>query len=189
MLEHLLHVLLWWLWVQSINGSKGILSGTVTVVSWDSLVGDVWSWLSKLGSLPEDMDIDTEYNTVIAVIVRLTTVYTDEHQSGKWQQSLKAAAAFQAKFAVDEKKDDSKESNKDKKKKKSKHAWKQKPPKEGSAETKKVDGKTWKWCAKCSRWTLSHSTSEHTGRPSNEESPTPPAETSGSLPAVGYYLL
>ena len=148
--------------------------------------------LSKLGSLPEDMDIDTEYKTVIAVIIRLTTVYTDEHQSGKWQQSLKAAAAFQAKFTVDEKKDDSKESNKDKKKKKSKHAWKQKPPKEGSAETKKVDGKTWKWCAKCSRWTLSHSTSEHTGRPSNasnEESPTPPAETGGSLPAVGYYLL
>ena len=149
--------------------------------------------LSKLGGLPEDMDTDAEYNAVIAVILRLTTVYTDEHQSGKWQQSLKAAAAFQAKFAVAEKKDDKKESSSsDKKQNKSKHAWKKKPPKEGSAEQKKVDGKQWKWCAKCSRWTLSHSTNEHTGSSKSKESTTATADgatSSGSLPAVGYYML
>ena len=149
--------------------------------------------LSKLGNLDEDMDVKTEFNTVISALVRLTTVYTDELQSGKWQQSLKAAAAFQAKFAVDEKPADQKDSNSEKKKKKkSKHSWKGKPPKEGAPEAKKVDGKLWKWCAKCARWTLSHSTSEHTGRPNNEESPTTPndtANTASALPAVGFYVL
>ena len=40
--------------------------------------------LIKLGGLSEDMVTDAEYNAVIAVILRLTTVYTDEHQSHKW---------------------------------------------------------------------------------------------------------
>ena len=144
--------------------------------------------LSKLGNLPEDMDDQTEYNTVISVLVRLTTVYTDELQSGKWQQSLKTAAAFQAKFAVDEKPADTNDSNKPKK---SKHAWKKKPPKNGAPEVKKVEGRQWKWCAKCARWTLSHSTSEHTGCPINAASTPAATDTTANtaLPAVGFYVL
>ena len=82
-----------------------------------------------------------------------------------------------------------------KKKKKSKHSWKGKPPKEGAPEVKKVDVKQWKWCAKCARWTLSHSKSGHTGRTSNAESNNTPtdsantANTASALPAVGFYVL
>ena len=147
---------------------------------------------NRLGSLDEDMSTDAEYNAVISAILKLTAVYVDEHKSEKWQQSLKAAAAFQAKFAIEdtkEKKDDKPAS--DNKKVKSKHTWKKKPPKEGSSEQKKVDGKLWKWCAKCSRWTLSHSTAEHTGSKSKGDTATTAdtATSSSALPAVGFYVV
>ena len=139
------------------------------------------------------LDTQTEYNTVINALVRLTTVYTDELQSGTWQKSLKAAAAFQAKFAVEERSDDKKDSTGEKKKKSKK--WKYKAPKEGAAETKKVDGKQWNWCAKCGRWTLTHSTSTHTGRKSTAATDNASTEsaatanTASALPAVGFYVL
>ena len=39
--------------------------------------------------------------------------------------------------------------------------WKKKPPKKGEAHEKEVNGQTWKWCGRCPRWTLSHSTADH----------------------------
>ena len=50
----------------------------------------------------------------------------------------------------------------------SKYAWKSVPPKDG-VKTKIMFGKTYKWCALCDngkgRWTLSHDTEGHTGKP------------------------
>ena len=137
------------------------------------------------------MSMPTEYNLIISTIMRLTTIYTDEHQSERWQQSLKAAAAFQAKFAIEEKKEKKDSTTSNNKNNKTKHAWKRKSPKEGSSEQKKVDGKLWKWCAHCSRWTLTHSTATHTGPKSKLKSDATAAEatSSGALPAVGYYIL
>jgi transposase InsO family protein len=41
--------------------------------------------------------------------------------------------------------------------------WKQVPPPDGTPNTKSVNGKTFKWCAKCGRWTTSHDTVSHAG--------------------------
>ena len=38
-------------------------------------------------------------------------------------------------------------------------------PKEGEAQTKTVDGKLWRWCAKCGRWSTTHGTAEHRDPP------------------------
>ena len=38
------------------------------------------------------------------------------------------------------------------------------PPKEGESETKTSNGKTFHYCKKCSRWNLSHTTSQHKGK-------------------------
>lgn len=65
-------------------------------------------------------------------------------------------------------------SNQRKKFKKEKTNWKHIPPNAGEPNTKTMEGKLWKWCAKCSnsrgRWTLSHTTAEHGQNP-----PTPAA--------------
>lgn len=44
---------------------------------------------------------------------------------------------------------------------KSGQEWKKVAPKQGDPHEKSVDNKTWKWCGKCARWTLSHKTDEH----------------------------
>ena len=53
--------------------------------------------------------------------------------------------------------------------KSSKHAWKTVAPKNGEPQTKTQDGKTWHWCAKCNygkgRWSTTHGTKEHIGKP------------------------
>ena len=41
--------------------------------------------------------------------------------------------------------------------------WKKVAPAAGTPTTKSVNGKTFNWCAKCSRWTTTHATSTHTG--------------------------
>ena len=39
--------------------------------------------------------------------------------------------------------------------------WKRVAPKEGETETKKVGKRTFYWCAKCNRWSTTHSTATH----------------------------
>jgi hypothetical protein len=47
--------------------------------------------------------------------------------------------------------------------------WKLTAPAQGEPKVKTVNGKTFKWCAKCGNWTTTHDTSTHTGKtkPSN----------------------
>ena len=40
-------------------------------------------------------------------------------------------------------------------------AWKTIPPKQGESQSKMVDGRVWKWCGKCGRYTWSHFTEGH----------------------------
>ncbi|MGH3056009.1 MAG: hypothetical protein ACRDL7_13630, partial [Gaiellaceae bacterium] len=40
-------------------------------------------------------------------------------------------------------------------------SWKRVAPNSGSATQKTVDGQSFKWCGKCRRWTVTHSTEEH----------------------------
>lgn len=48
LLEHFLHVNLGWLGVQGVHGPKRVLLCSVTVVGWQWLVHNVWSWLLQL---------------------------------------------------------------------------------------------------------------------------------------------
>ena len=51
-------------------------------------------------------------------------------------------------------------------------SWKSVPPDASQAHTKKQDGRTWHWCAKCSRWSTTHGTPEHTsGKPKTDKPP------------------
>ena len=45
--------------------------------------------------------------------------------------------------------------------------WRSVPPKEGESQTKVVDGITFKWCAKCRRWSTTHATATHTSTKRN----------------------
>ena len=40
--------------------------------------------------------------------------------------------------------------------------WKRTPPGPSDSQTKQVQDKTWHWCEKCGRWSLTHGTNEHT---------------------------
>ena len=65
--------------------------------------------------------------------------------------------------------------------KKEKH-WTRVGPKDGEAQTKQANGKTYKWCKKCSRWNTSHSSDEHkkgAGKPRNSKPSGPQANTAG----------
>jgi hypothetical protein len=42
--------------------------------------------------------------------------------------------------------------------------WKNVPPKPGTPESIKKDGKDWHWCSKCSAWRVSHGTNGHKSR-------------------------
>ena len=48
LLEHFFHINLWWLGFKSKNWTKGVFWRTITVIGWDSLESNVWSWFSKL---------------------------------------------------------------------------------------------------------------------------------------------
>ena len=56
-------------------------------------------------------------------------------------------------------------------------SWKLIPPSEGEASVKRVGENTFNWCAKCKRWTTTHSTATHTGK-SKSESRSPEASAS-----------
>jgi hypothetical protein len=43
-------------------------------------------------------------------------------------------------------------------------SWKKTPPKKDEPHEKKVNGKTFYWCGKCTRWTTTHGTSQHRGK-------------------------
>ena len=45
--------------------------------------------------------------------------------------------------------------------------WKHVPPKEGEQQTKKVGKRTFHWCAKCNRWSTTHSTATHVNKSEN----------------------
>jgi hypothetical protein len=47
--------------------------------------------------------------------------------------------------------------------------WKRVPPPDGTPTTKTVNGKIFRWCAKCSQWTTTHDTASHTGKPGNDK--------------------
>jgi Zinc knuckle len=49
-------------------------------------------------------------------------------------------------------------------------SWRTTPPPSDSLTTKTHNGKTFNWCAKCHRWTTTHTTSTHTG-----QKPQPPS--------------
>ncbi|MGH7954609.1 MAG: hypothetical protein ACREOZ_01475, partial [Gloeomargaritales cyanobacterium] len=51
-----------------------------------------------------------------------------------------------------------------------KKSWRKTQPKAGSTTQKTVDGLSYKWCAKCRRWTTTHSTEEHRDQRKNEDS-------------------
>ena len=54
---------------------------------------------------------------------------------------------------------------------KSNGAWKKVPPGDGTPETKTMNGKTWHWCAHCTRWSTTHGTAGHTGPKTNSAPP------------------
>ena len=45
------------------------------------------------------------------------------------------------------------------------------PPSEGEAITKKVKDNTFHWCAKCKRWTSTHTTATHIGKRKDNDQP------------------
>lgn len=77
--EHLLHVYLWSFWLQSENGTKRVLWGTITIVRWDSLISDVWSTLGKLDWLLCDTHVVSvpSLGKLIAVIDKSFSAIND----------------------------------------------------------------------------------------------------------------
>ena len=61
--------------------------------------------------------------------------------------------------------------------------WKKTPPTGGESSTKTMQGRTWHWCAKCSRWSTTHGTDGHTGKPG---STTPSANALFLNPSAWY---
>ena len=70
-------------------------------------------------------------------------------------------------------------------------SWRTIPPPPGTGNAKKVKDKTFNWCEKCRRWTVTHTTSTHTGgerRPS-APAPAPRANLSILMPDPSVWLL
>jgi len=49
--------------------------------------------------------------------------------------------------------------------------WRTTPPKAGEPETKMVNGRKFDYCLKCKRWTTTHNTATHTGKPADGKKP------------------
>ncbi|MGH3622847.1 MAG: hypothetical protein ACRDQ5_13780 [Sciscionella sp.] len=72
---------------------------------------------------------------------------------------------------------------------KDKHqSWKRTAPNSGSATQKTVDGQSYKWCGKCRRWTLTHGTEEHRGKPGQGQESAIFAEDEGSYAAASLLM-
>lgn len=69
LLEHLLHVDLWWFSIEGEDGTKRVLRGSVAIVSWDSLVSHVWSSFSQLEWLLVDAHVG-----IVPVLGEIITV-------------------------------------------------------------------------------------------------------------------
>ncbi|KAI2493992.1 hypothetical protein MHU86_20523 [Fragilaria crotonensis] len=52
-------------------------------------------------------------------------------------------------------------------------SWRTIPPLPGTSNSKKVKDKTFNWCEKCRRWTVTHTTATHTGGERRPPAPTP----------------
>lgn len=63
------------------------------------------------------------------------------------------------------------------------NGWKKKAPATGDPTTKVTQGRTWHWCAKCSRWSTTHGTDGHTGKAGSS---TPSANAMFLNPSVWY---
>jgi hypothetical protein len=63
-------------------------------------------------------------------------------------------------------------------------SWKTLAPKAGEPEIKKFENRSWRWCAKCGRWSTTHGTAQHTGptRGSSTSSGAPPAQANFLYP-------
>ena len=60
-------------------------------------------------------------------------------------------------------------------------SWKKMAPKPGEPENKVVDGKPFRWCSICGRWTTTHSTTTHTGKVPK------PTAAPAMVPNPGYF--
>ena len=49
-------------------------------------------------------------------------------------------------------------------------SWKHQAPAPGQSESKTMNGRTFEWCGKCSRWSTTHNTASHTGKSRTEGS-------------------
>ena len=62
--------------------------------------------------------------------------------------------------------------------------WKTTAPKDSEPQSKTVNGRSFKWCGKCTRWSTTHGTAEHTGK--KKENPTEIAANFTADPSVWY---
>ncbi|KAI2489083.1 hypothetical protein MHU86_25512 [Fragilaria crotonensis] len=70
-------------------------------------------------------------------------------------------------------------------------SWRTIPPLPGTSNSKKVKDKTFNWCEKCRRWTVTHTTATHTGgeRRPPAPAPSPRANLSMLAPDPSVWLL
>ncbi|MGH7974098.1 MAG: hypothetical protein ACREBR_01130 [bacterium] len=133
------------------------------------------------GNLDDPSFYRHTYSTLLEKAVR---THRNLQDSGRWMSTKKVTRAFHAEtsglkqvaFTKHEhsKKvkcyecggphyanECSKRSNNNKGKKTQAKRWKQVPPRSGGTTKKTVDGVNYSWCAKCQRWTTTHTTQEH----------------------------
>jgi hypothetical protein len=70
-------------------------------------------------------------------------------------------------------------------------SWRTIPPLPGTSNSKKVKDKTFNWCEKCRRWTVTHTTATHTGgeRRPPAPAPSPRANLSMLAPDPSVWML
>ena len=70
-------------------------------------------------------------------------------------------------------------------------SWRTIPPPPGTGNSKKVKDKTFNWCEKCRRWTVTHTTATHTGgeRRPPAPAPAPRANLSMLMPDPSVWVL
>jgi len=85
LLEHFLHVNLWGLRFERENRSKRILWGSITVVSWETLISNVWSCLGELKRLLLNSHVLSVplFSEIIAVIDKALSSIDDQFVSAE----------------------------------------------------------------------------------------------------------
>ena len=67
-------------------------------------------------------------------------------------------------------------------------SWRTIPPPPGTANSKKIKDKTFHWCEKCRRWTVTHTTATHTGGERRPPAPAPRANLSMLMPDPSVWI-